>query len=435
MGAHGEAASDLRASEIELFDNKKPQSIVYWHADSSAKVPGAMVVVLNLQSAPIKSVAWNETVQAMRRLEPSEYVYFYALTNGSALLPIHPLPEAGGDSAPVNSPWMDRVLPQFESAAKLYQPRKAGVSDFSQFAELASRLADFPGRKSLVCVGCLAMPESLFLDPQEGSVRDGDPNVTAAVQVFLQARVATYVVVGLEKSRFPESMPAGSNNVQSTVIFENQVDGFSAATGGRAYRYGEIAQAIAEAAHDSRAAYRLAYLPDTGNWDGNRHALKMVCRRNGVRVLAPLWYKAENLEDVERELHPPIPQWVIQDPFDQPDIAISISSAGKTANGVRILVGVNAADVLLLPREGRYTGSLRLQALCYSADGRKQACTEPMRADLDLSEAEHQTALREGMKFPIGLPAGSADSKIRMVVHDPNSGASGSHTFRLGEVH
>jgi hypothetical protein len=84
-----------------------------------------MVVVLDLEAAPIKSAAWNDAVHAMRRFETSQAVYFYVVTNGGALLPVHPLPEAVGQAPPVRSPWMDRVLPQFESAARLYQPRQA----------------------------------------------------------------------------------------------------------------------------------------------------------------------------------------------------------------------------------------------------------------------------------------------------------------------
>ena len=430
LGPHGEAVPDLRAGEIELLDNKKPQSIAYWHANNlRTKVPSAMLVVLDLQSTPIKSAGWNEAVQAMRRLEASEYVYLYAVTNGGVLLPVHPLPEAGGDSALVNSPWMDPVLPQFESAARLYQPRHAGVSDYSQYAELAARLADFSGRKSLVCAGCLLIPEKL--DPNlQAPVADGDVLVNRAVQVFLEARVAVYVVDGLKRSRYP----AGMLEAGESLVFANHVGGFAEVTGGRTYTQGEIGQAIAQAANDGRSSYRLAYLPGTENWDGKRHPLKIVCRRAGVRILAPAWYRADRWEDMVRERPAPIPDSLIKNPFDEPDISISVAPPQKKADGMRITVRVNAADLLLFPQGGRYTGRLDLQALCYMADGRKQACTEPVRVDLDLSEAEHETAIRGGLQFPIDLTADKAGSKIRVVVHDANSGASGSHTFSIGAV-
>jgi hypothetical protein len=62
VGAHGKPVPDLRRSEIEIFDNKKPQTVVYWHSNGQA--PHATVVVFSLEHAGIKSAAWKEAVGA-----------------------------------------------------------------------------------------------------------------------------------------------------------------------------------------------------------------------------------------------------------------------------------------------------------------------------------------------------------------------------------
>jgi len=76
VGAHGQAIPDLRSSEIEIFDNKKAQSIVYWRSNQRRPdIPHVTVVLFSLEKAGIKSVAWKETIGAMRRTAESCYPF------------------------------------------------------------------------------------------------------------------------------------------------------------------------------------------------------------------------------------------------------------------------------------------------------------------------------------------------------------------------
>jgi hypothetical protein len=248
---------------------------------------------------------------------------------------------------------------------------------------------------------------------------------------FRQARVAVYPVDGFEKRKYLAS-EVGENI--DDLIRIHQIDAFAGVTGGRAYAFGEIEQAITQAINDGWSGYRVAYLPPAENWDGQRRRIKIISTRKGVRVLAPDWYIADPLEDVVREWKPPIPEFAIASPFDQSDIAVSVLPTEKIANAIRIWIRVDAADVLLLPRNGRYSGGLALQAFCYTPDGRKLACTQSLSVELDLSEQERETAMR-GLRFPIDLPSGQASTKIRVVVQDVSSGASGSRTFLVPGAH
>jgi hypothetical protein len=249
---------------------------------------------------------------------------------------------------------------------------------------------------------------------------------------FRQARVAIYPVDGLEKRKYLASQV---DENMSDLIRLGQIDAFAGFTGGRAYAHGEIDQAITQAVKDGWSSYRIAYLPPAENWDGRLHRIKLASTRKDVRIVAPSWYLAEPLEDAIREWAPPIPAFAITSPFDQSDIAVSASQPQRAANAIRIEIRVDAADVLLLSRNGRYSGDLALQAFCYTTDGRKLACTQPRQFKLDLSEQERQTAMRGGLRFPIDLPTAQVAGRVRVVVHDADSGATGSCTFPIPEVH
>src|SRR5580700_429340 len=206
VGAHGQAIPDLRSSEIEIFDNKKAQSIVYWRSNQRRPdIPHVTVVLFSLENAGIKSVTWNEAVNAMRRFEASDYLYFYAVTDRGVLLPIHALPKPDADSPPENVPWMDQRLPQFESANSLQQPPwdmdnspHSGASlTYGQYAtlsyakDMATSLTAFPGRKNLICIGCLLFNASYW----QASTPEA-PQAALATELrqlagaFRQARVA-----------------------------------------------------------------------------------------------------------------------------------------------------------------------------------------------------------------------------------------------------
>ena len=110
-----------------------------------------------------------------------------------------------------------------------------------------------------------------------------------------------------------------------------------------------------------------------------------------------------------------------------------VSTPHRVQGTVPLQIRVFAEDLLLLPRNGRYSGSLALQVICYTPDERRQACTEPATVRLDLSEQQYQSALRDGLRFPAEVPIDAAPSRLRVIVHDVNSGSTGSATVQLNE--
>jgi VWFA-related protein len=424
-------AAGLQGNEIRLYDDKKAQSVLYCHSGQQhPENPRVTVVVFNLAYAGIKSYAWNETIRTMRQFESSEFLYFYVKTGRGALLPVHGLPEKDAESPPTNLRWIDRNLPPIEKTLPL-EPllKKSGITSMislAPYVDLAARLAAFPAQKNLICIGCLSAKPSEWDPSPFGNEAAYAAELRQLSDALARARVAVYTVHGSG----PSGLVGAGNGAGVTnrpgglQLFPG---GIAEVTGGRTYSSGQIMEAIQQAVRDRKSTYRIAYLPPPENWDGKRHKITIGSTRSGVHLLAPRWYIAEPQESE------PIPKVAITSPFDQTDIAVSVSVPKSAENAQRIEIRVDAADLLLMPRNSRYSGSIAMQTICYTPDQRKRACTEPASVKLDLSRQEYATAISGGLRFPIEVPADEAFSRIRVLVRDEYSGAMGTATFVRNE--
>jgi len=430
--ARGDAVSGLQQSEIRLSDDRKAQTVVYCHSNQRhPDEPRPTVVVFNLAYAGAKSFAWNEAVRAMRQFETSGSLYFYVVTGSGAMLPVHELPAPDAESLPANRPWMEQSLKALEATLPLepLQQDRTAMITVASYLQLAARMAVFPGRKNLICIGCLFAKSRDWEASPDAAHMARSVELSQLTDALLEARVAVHIVGGKPVSgRIGAGGGPGVGFPGGWPTLLDDIGAFAAVTGGRAYGFGQVADAIEQAVRDGKSSYRFAYLPLAGNWDAKRHKITIASGRRGVRLLAPGWYIAERQEGL-----PAIPQFAITSPFEQTDIGVSVSAAKKLDNALRIEIRVDAADLLLLPRNGRYSGSVMMQAICRTPDERRRACTEPAEVKLDLSPQEYHTAMRGGLRFPLDVPAREASSRIRAVVHDENSGLSGTATVAVNE--
>jgi VWFA-related protein len=434
--AHGSAVGDLQKDEIRLKDDNRPQSIVYCRRNGrEAESPRVTVVVVNLAYAGVKGPAWNQAVAAMRRFERSEYLYFYVETGRGALLPVHALPERDAAETPGNQPWVDGSLPKLEGTlgSEPLMTGRTHMRSFNAYVELVGHLAAFPGRKNLVCIGCLFATAGDWGFRGFGKADTANLSAAYAAQAaqlrqlsdsLADARVAVYPVGGWAASGRIGDGNGQTKAIPQGTLFADVINALADVSGGRAYAAGEVADAIARAVRDGGASYRIAYLPPAADWDGKPHKIAIASTRRGVRMLAAGWYIADRDEG-----RPPIPDIAFTSPLEQTDIGVSVSAGKKAANATRIEARVDAHDVLLAPRNGRYIGSLAIHAVCYTADGRRRACTEPRIVKLDLSRQEYDTAMRGGLRFPLDVSPGEAALRIRVAVYDENLRESGTATF------
>jgi len=418
--ARGNPVRDLQAAEIRLFDDKQLRPVVYCHPNQQHQGrPPVTVVVFDLSFARVKSDPWNEMIRSLRQAEISDYLYLYVVT-ARGLMPVHRIPEADRESPPMNAPWVERLGGAIESTLTSEQSADRGTISLSSYFQMASQMSAFPGRKSLVCIGCL-WTELKNWD------RTSDPASAArAIELhqlsaaFAQARVAVYPIGGA-----PASGATGDINA-NRMLLPDQIGALADLTGGRTYTFGQVHEAIEQALRDEASSYRVTYLSKTEKQDGKRHRIKLQCFRSGVRLLAPAWYFADPTDAIAQKKRQAIPDMAITGAFAQTDIGVSVSHSKNVDGGMQAEIRVDAHDVLFLRSNGRYSGNLALEAICMTPDGRRRACTELKRVNLDLSESEYTAALTGGLRFPVETPDSGAVSRILFVVLDENSGALGT---------
>ena len=428
--AHGEPVRDLQPGDIRITDDEQAQQVVYCRADRGRpETPRPTVVVLDLSYAPVKSAAWNEVVRSLRQFETSAPLYFYVVTARGAMLPIHRLPETDVASSAAELPWLERALPPLESTLALEPLRgKSGMIGAADYTDLARHLAAFPGRHSLICVGCLLAALSDW-EPNPNPVataRAGE--LRRLIDAFLAARVAVYPVGGKPVSGLIGGLQS------SPVLLPGRIGAMANLTGGRTYTFGQIEEAIAQALRDADSTYRIAYLPGAANWDGKLHKITVKSVRGGVHLLAPDCYFAGRLED-SMPHGAAFPDIAVTSPYEQTDIGVSISTAKLPDVAARFEIRLDAGDLLLLHHNGRYSGSVTLELVCYMRDGRKRASGDPASIKLDLSEQDYPKAMHGGLRFPVEIPPGETPLKVRAVAHDEYSGAWGTATFVVSEDH
>lgn len=316
-----------------------------------------------------------------------------------------------------------------ESTLASEQSVNRATFNVSSYFQLASQMSAFPGRKSLVCIGCL-WTELKNWD------RSSDPaNAARSLELhqlsaaFVQARVAVYPIGGT-----PASGAIGDINA-NPMLLSDHIGAMADLTGGRTYTFGQVHEAIEQALRDNASSYRVVYLAKTDDRDGKRHKITVQCSRSGVRLLAPTWYFAQPANDIAEKKHQPIPDTALTGAFAQTDIGVSVSNSKNVDGGMHAEVRVDAHDVLFLHRNGRYSGNLALEAICMTTDGRRRACTELRRVSLDLSASDYMIALNGGLRFPIETPDSGAASRILFVVCDENSGALGTATLSSDGTH
>src|SRR5581483_3291681 len=210
---------------------------------------------------------------------------------------------------------------------------------------------------------------------------------------------------------------AGGGMPGAPALLRDEMAALADATGGRAYAFGEIAEAVTSSIADGQSSYRIAYQPSADNWDGKRHTLAISSAR-AAHILAPKWYIASPSSAS------PIPDAAILSPFDQSDLGVSAALVNRA-----IQARVDPAGIVFAHTKERYRASLVLQLICYTPDQRRRACTPPIIRALDLSASEYAEAVRGGLRFPFEPPEGEAPLKYRVIVRDENSGAIGTATI------
>ena len=143
---------------------------------------------------------------------------------------------------------------------------------YKALREIASRLADFPGRKTIVWV-THGVP--LSAANANGLAVDYEQPLQRSTAAFGQAGIVVYPVAQTEGA-LPDSMVGLSSSAT--------LRRFADLTGGRLFPSDHIDDAISQALADSRLSYRLGYLPPPGKAGAGYRKIRVVCTRHGIRA-------------------------------------------------------------------------------------------------------------------------------------------------------
>jgi len=287
----------------------------------------------------------------------------------------------------------------------------------NELDEVAGQLAALPGRKNIVWITD-GIPIALgALRSDTGEPIDFTPQLRLLSEQFDRSGVALYPVRQVMLGS-PDAMGSGAGS-------EATLDELAGLTGGRPTGSKDIGPAVRQAMSDLRTSYQIGYYTPDESWDGKFHKLRVVCTRKGVRVQAKTGYYAW-AEPTGAKAQRAMAAAVSAND-DAAEIGLR-AVLSRPAKQLRISVRIDASDVALARVGERYSGQLRLALAGYMKDG--TVSTSPIDPlDLDLSAADRDKALLEGIAFNQDFALDESLSKIRVVVFDRGSNAVGSVTI------
>jgi VWFA-related protein len=448
LDSHNDPVTDLAASDFEIVDANKPQTIVFFRHNQMALQPSAALAPNEFsnrtESAPRATVilfdllneamdargnTWNSLVHLLEQEESGRSLYLYLLTVDGRLFPVHPLPTSESESAAGRADgWTRQIKPLLDAAMHaVYRVRPVEIDidtrvriTYTMLANLAAQMAWIPGRKNIVWI-----THGIPIDIGPARSYTGDwidytPLVHRLTATLDWANAAIYPVQavppGMAMAGTPEARTSGLGS-------EDTLQQLAGLTGGR-YFSEDIAAGIRQARNDMRTSYQIAYQPPLPNWDAKYHKLRVSCRRKGVKLQTKVGYYAwaDPPADEQSAF-----EAAAAAPFDAAEIGLraAVSSDAKDPHMARFDVIVDAADVLLLDKGKEYAGNLRFAAVAYFENGQKQS-TRIDSLDLRMNPDEYAKAMNGGIRIPQDIQLGDKKvDKVRLIVFDAGLNAIG----------
>jgi VWFA-related protein len=426
LDIHGQPATDLSASDFQLFEDGKPKQITYFRFTGGKVVkaePGEFsnrsgtpkhttVILVDLLSDRLlsDSVVGKEVAETLKKLETSDDVFLYFLTNHGEVFPIRGLEDAGRGS------WTQNAGPMIDLAVKkLYGIRPMEDRDpavrfnltFAALNSLGGQMQQIAGRKSLIWV-THGVP--LYYRPLNGGQL---VDLTRPFQVIAERLERSQIVIyAVQQSLRGAGEALVTEGGQSLELF-------TGLTGGRIYRTDNADTALAQAKLDARANYQIAYYSETAATDGKRHKLRVTCSRKDIRLLTE-----QEFHGLEPTQSPDFEQLTYleaaRSPIDDEEIGLRATVSripGETARTFHLTI--DREDLLLHDAKGKVSVAFAIYG--GRDDGR---VTQPMPVDVSATATGT-------IAFQQRLAIDPAINKVRAIVVDSERGAVGSVTIPL----
>jgi len=309
-----------------------------------------------------------------------------------------------------------------------------------QLEILGQHLAGVPGRKSLVWVSSGIPMLTMAFSPAPGPRGSAmayyyreNARFERAVRRLAEANVAVYPVDarGLQGGNLtPVVQPnLGRYGSRGDATFNLELmqvparDTFPSmqfladATGGRAlYNSNDLESGLRQAADDLQSNYTLAYYTDLDD-DAKKRELNVRVRGRGLDVLARKRVPAARRDGLLE----------VRDLLDSPIDATGILLNGRVtrdANQLHVTLQIEPGS-LLLTRNGAHTEAIVEIYLAQITPPAKRKL-QPPRLSLRLTEPELAKLVNDGLLYQRTLDLDPETERLRILVRDARSGASGT---------
>jgi VWFA-related protein len=415
LDSHGQPVTDLRAKDFQVLEDGKPRPIAYFRfTGRSAQQPTVILMDFLSDRMMSDSVIGKQIGAALKKLETSDDVYLYFLTNRGAVFPIRPLPGGSEDPAPDDAAWAQDAGPFIDQAVKKFYSLRP-IDDFdpevrirlsmAALDALGGQMQQIFGRKNLVWVthGAPLMYVSLITEQPVDATR---PMRLLAEKLEL----AQIVIYPVQQSIQGAGQDVGSAGRQTLELF-------AGLTGGQARL-------------DARGNYRIAYEGDGSASDGKRHKIRVTCSRKDVRVQTEQEYYSLGLQASPAEFEKWAFDQAAKSAVDASEIGVKAKAPVAEGLQMQFELQLSTDDLVLRQVDGRWVGSASVMFVGYEREEPSWS-SKAIPLNINLSAEQYAAAAGKGITFRQAVPVDARARRVRAIVVDRESGTVGSVTIPL----
>jgi VWFA-related protein len=471
--------------------------IVFENMAEARSGPAAVTIVLidSLNTKWInQAYARQQIVRFLRQIRPDDHIAIYSMGFGGFRV-LHDFTQDASDLVTKLASWTGEVKAQATSEDSSTRPdmgqqlgdwlngkspdfvqsqmmgdssHSATVQSLRTLTAIANQLASIPGRKNLIWISegfplvnwgtiisavygptdiAAKMSRRKTSTQSEDARSSAEPasyyaELSSALRAINDDNVVIYPVdaMGLDNpaynadKAFPSSM--STLDFQQVHARQNVMEDIAKRTGGKAfYETNDLQHAIRMAMNDSKMTYTLGFYPESAEFRGKFHALKVrVVGRSDVRLHYRQGYfdsPEPPRDESQRRLRLENAAW---SPLDANAIALSArieptQAAGSTNVTGRLRLKINSSDL-------RFTESGMVHVaeadvfVVQKDDSGKQLDAIEQVVRVEVNPNGYAEVARTGILFTRDFNLNSNTSVLRIVVGDAHSDRLGSVTIR-----
>ena len=408
---------------------------------SPAGANSVTVILIDTVNTAFKDLPYvrSQVIGFLQKLHPQDQVALYLLTP-SKLYTLHDFtndsetllrmvrggknsagrPEDAGDLRA-----RKLLSDAFAEANRFFQGGR-GVIESTNLAmrQIASNVANIPGRKSLVWISD-GFPVTMGFG-NASSIREDRPDFATSLSITAQilgdADVAVYPVDAHGLIAPDGGDGAVTTNFDSMILIAN-------GTGGHAfYNTNDISTAIRTGIDDSRTSYLLGYYPTNGSWDGRFRAVTVKVTRPGVHLRYRTGYYAD-AETAAKEITSDRRIYdAIRSPLQLMNLGLQLQAepvSSTSGREIKVQVRVDPSRMRFEQNGDRWTDTVDIVWVGMSSDGRvldKNSDTVGLRP----AQSGYDEIQAKGFSFTEHVHLTNESVEMRVVVRDRGTGAIGS---------